>query len=180
MILKKDFFFVRHGQTDHNRSSHKTDHEDISLNAIGKEQAKNLAPLVAGLPICTICCSPLRRAQETKELLLPNSVHLEINHLGECTSQIWKEMTALGSQVLISGSETTKCFLNRAKQGINEALSQEGPVLIVAHGGIHWAICCWMEILEYNWIIDNCQLTHFSINRAGAWQAKILQELRSS
>jgi len=174
MILKKDFFFVRHGQTDHNRFLDKVDHEDISLNVIGKEQAKNLAPLIAGLCIQTICCSPLRRAKETKQLLLPNSVHLEINDLGECTSQIWKEMTLLGSKVLISGSETTKCYLHRAKQGINEALSQQGPVLIVAHGGIHWAICCWMGIIEHDWIIDNCQLVHFSINCLGGWQAKIL------
>jgi len=180
MILKKDFFFVRHGQTDHNHSPDKTDHGDISLNAIGRKQAKRLSSLIAGLSVRTVCCSPLRRATETKELLAPlhNSLHLEINNLGECTAQIWQEMTSLGPAAPISGSDTVRCFLNQAKQGINEALSQEGPVLIVAHGGVHWAICCWMGITRYNWMMDNCQLTYFSIDHTGEWNAKILQEQR--
>lgn len=71
MILKRDFYFIRHGQTDHNQSLAKTDHGDISLNRNGKEQAQSIASIACQIPLQTICCSPLKRAKETKELLLP-------------------------------------------------------------------------------------------------------------
>ena len=64
-------------------------------------------------------------------------------------------------------------FMQKVRYGINEALPKEGPVLIVAHGGTHWAICCFMKV-HHDWVIDNCQLVHFSISATGEWQAKIL------
>lgn len=57
MILKKEFYFVRHGQTDYNIAKHKKDLDhpiDIPLNDTGRTQAKLIEPLVAVLPIQTI------------------------------------------------------------------------------------------------------------------------------
>lgn len=172
MILKKEFYFVRHGQTDYNISLIKINHADVPLNATGRKQALSIAPSVNRLPFKTICCSPLKRAKETKELLVPDQNHEEIEDLSECTSQIWGEMTSLGSLAFDEGSLVVKNFLERAKNGIHQALKNEGPVLIVAHGGIHWAICYWMNIQEHNWIVDNCRPVHFFINEANQWKAK--------
>lgn len=61
MILQKEFYFIRHGQTDHNKSAPKIDHEDISLNDIGWQQANEIESIIAALPIKTICFSPLKR-----------------------------------------------------------------------------------------------------------------------
>ena len=101
MILKKEFYFVRHGQTDHNilEGAGKGDHpEDVPLNMVGRNQAAAIEPMIALLPIQTICVSPMKRAQETKEIIAARlSVpHYEIDTLGECSGKIWKEMARLG------------------------------------------------------------------------------------
>ncbi|MGD2169517.1 MAG: histidine phosphatase family protein [Chlamydiota bacterium] len=173
MIPDKEFYFIRHGQTNYNKSLTKVDHADISLNLTGKKQAIQCAPLIKKLPIQTICCSPLKRAKETKELLLPKSKHTESSDLGECTAQVWKEMTSLQSHAYTQGSSSVKEFLDRIQQGLNFALKQQGPVLIVSHGGVHWGICFWLQIRNHNWTVDNCLPVHFSMNE-DTWIAKLL------
>ena len=176
MIPKKDFYFIRHGQTDHNKLLTKTDHGDISLNLTGKEQARNIAPLVSQIPLQTICYSPLKRAKETKELILPEREHIELDALGECRAEIWSEMTSLHADAYRKGSLVTRNFLQQVKHGLNQALEQIGPVLIVAHGGVHFTICHWMNIPEHSWVIGNCQLVHFSTDKStDEWKATILQ-----
>ncbi len=174
MILKKEFYFVRHGQTDYNLRIIKVNHEDVPLNETGRKQALDASSLALQLPIQTICCSPFKRAKETKELLLPNREHLEFSELGECTPQIWKEMTSLGLDAFKKGSSEVKNFLERVKNGVNLSLEQKGPILIVAHGGVHFGICFWMNIEGYSWVIDNCKLAHFSLNKKHDWQAALL------
>ncbi|MBI3236749.1 MAG: histidine phosphatase family protein [Chlamydiales bacterium] len=176
MIFKKSFYFIRHGQTDYNVLKCKVDHEDVSLNQVGFLQAQTIEPFVAELPIRSVCFSPLKRAKETKELITIRlqAVHYEIAQLGECSSQIWKEMTSLGGDALQSSQEPVRDFIQQVLEGVNRALSQEGPVLIVAHGGIHWAVCCLMGIERHEWAIGNCQLVHFSPEQNGQWQAKKL------
>jgi probable phosphoglycerate mutase len=176
MILKKEFYFIRHGQTDGNIApSIKTNHGDISLNETGVAQAHRIEHRVSSLPIKTICCSPLKRAKETKEICCArlSAQHHEIHDLTECNSVIWQKMTSLGEEAHKYPEEPVYGFMQRALSGINQALSKEGPVLIVAHGGIHWAACCFMKI-SHEGVIDNCGLVHFSISETGQWQAKKL------
>jgi broad specificity phosphatase PhoE len=75
---KKDFYFIRHGKTNFNTSIHKIDHEDVSLNAEGLQQARDIEPLITSLPIKTVCSSPLKRAKETKEII---SMRLQAPHV---------------------------------------------------------------------------------------------------
>ena len=65
-------------------------------------------------------------------------------------------------------------FVNQVRSGINQALSLPGPSLVVAHGGIHWAICCLMGIDEHEWAINNCIPVHFSVGNNRKWLAKKL------
>jgi uncharacterized phosphatase len=176
MITKKDFYFVRHGQTDGNIALIKQDHGDIPLNEVGRQQAIAIEPLMAALPIRSVCCSPLIRAKETKEIACSrlSSSHIELPELTECNTEIWLKMTALGKKAKETPQEPVRSFMDRVLQGINQALSHEGPVLIVAHGGVHYAACCFMDIEEHEWMIDNCIITHFSIKACGNWTAKKL------
>ena len=102
MIPQKYFFFVRHGQTDHNalEGKDKGDHPSaIPLNDAGRNQAKAIEPTVACLPVQTVCSSPLKRVQETKEIVNTarlSAAHHEIENLAECTAKIWFEMRRLG------------------------------------------------------------------------------------
>lgn len=178
MITQKEFYFVRHGQTDGNAAAVKQDHGDISLNVTGRKQARMIEPIVSSLPVKTICYSPLKRAKETHEIACSSltAAHAEVTNLSECNTQIWQEMTTLGKHAKATSKEPVYSFMQRVLKGINEALSCHGPVLIVAHGGIHWAICCLMEIDQHDWIIDNCVLTHFSIKEDSRWTARKLNE----
>ena len=69
MILRKEFYFIRHGQTDHNISEGKEKgdhHGDIPLNATGRNQAAAIEHMIALLPILTICTS---RSLKSKQIL---------------------------------------------------------------------------------------------------------------
>ena len=179
MISQKEFYFVRHGQTDYNvlEGKNKGDHpQDISLNEIGRSQAKLIEPVISALPIKTICSSPLKRAKETRDIIA-SSIQvpsLEINDLGECSAQIWKDMVRFGMHNSLPDEGVVRQFLERVRKGINIVLALEGPSLIVAHGGVHWAICCLMGINKHKWIIDNCVPVHFLIGNNEKWIARKL------
>jgi probable phosphoglycerate mutase len=180
MIPKKEFYFIRHGQTDHNLLDglEKGDHPfDIPLNATGKQQAITIEPIISRLPIQTICASPMTRVQETKDIIAARltAPHHIIDELSECSSRLWKEMVRLEMHSTLPAEGEVRIFMERVRKGIDHALSLPGPVLIVAHGGVHWATCCLMNIKTYEWRIENCGLVHFSIGTQGEWTAKKLQ-----
>lgn len=179
MILQKEFYFVRHGQTNHNifEGADKGAHsDDISLNETGKHQANLIQSIISALPIKTVCSSPLKRAQETKDII---TTHLQVNHyaihdLGECSGEIWKEMTRFTTSSSLPTGSIAQQFVHQVKNGINQALSLPGPSLVVAHGGVHWAICYLMGIDAHEWVINNCIPVHFSVGNDGKWLARKL------
>ena len=62
MIIQKEFYFVRHGQTDQNimEGKNRSDFpEDISLNETGRNQAVSIKPIISSLGLHTVCSSPL-------------------------------------------------------------------------------------------------------------------------
>ena len=179
MILKKEFYFVRHGQTDHNTlvEQDKIDHSPhVPINETGKLQAAGIEPLIAQLPIHIVCASPMRRAQETKEIVTARLQipHHAIDDLGECTSQIWREMVRLGMYSSLPEKGVARDFIDRTRKGINQALELPGTALIVAHGGVHWALCCLMGIEEHEWRLHNCGVVHFTLTDRGKWAASKL------
>jgi probable phosphoglycerate mutase len=177
--MDQEFYFVRHGQTDHNilEGKEKGDHpEDISLNAVGRNQAAAIEPMIALLPIQTICVSPRKRALETKEIIAARLLapHYEIGNLGECSGKIWKELASLRVESPFPADGELRLFMEQVRDGLNHALSLPGPLLIVAHGGVHWAICYLMGIENHQWAISNCAVVHFSIGPQGKWIASKL------
>lgn len=174
MIPQKEFYFLRHGQTDYNLSQVKIDHPShVPLNETGRSQAAAIEPIIAKLPIKTICYSPMLRAVQTKEIIafrLPVP-QFEIPDLGECTALVWQQMPNLRNHPLTSLQEPVLGFMQRVENGLQNALAYEGPILIVAHGGVHWAFCSLLNIAGHEWSIDNCVPVHFYIIN-GQWHAK--------
>jgi probable phosphoglycerate mutase len=167
-----EFYFIRHGQTDFNimKNHDKIEHPPhVPLNATGRAQALAIEPVISLLPIKTICCSPYLRAQETKDLIAARLTvsMIDVEDLGECNAQIWRELAAERQ------SDLTDSFHKRVRNGLEAALAQEGPVLIVAHGGVHWAICSLLNVENHVKAIDNCIPVHFSIVE-GKWKARAL------
>ncbi|MFJ8539395.1 histidine phosphatase family protein [Streptomyces sp. NPDC093591] len=63
-----DLLLVRHGETEWSRSGQHTSFTDLPLTQAGEEQAKSLAPLLAGRTFSLALTSPLSRAVRTAEL----------------------------------------------------------------------------------------------------------------
>lgn len=67
------FYFVRHGQTDWNKTNQELcDQDNISLNETGLLQAEHAANKVISLNIEKIYSSPLKRAAQTAEIINKN------------------------------------------------------------------------------------------------------------
>lgn len=179
MIPEREFYFVRHGQTDHNilEGKDKKDHPaDISLNQRGKQQAIAIEPIIALLPVKTVCVSAMKRAQETKNIITGRiqAPHYEVSDLGECSAGIWKEMVGLGMYSPLPTDGQAFLFMEQVRRGLFQALSFPGPCLIVAHGGVHWAACCLMNVQNHDWRLENCGVVHFSMDINKKWVAKKL------
>jgi probable phosphoglycerate mutase len=143
------FYYLRHGETDWNRHRIVQGVTDISLNATGRAQAQAAERRLAAHEIATICVSPLARARETAEIVnarLRRPI-VVIEGLRECgfgaqegqlVGDWWQDWRA--GHLTPDGGEAYEAFLGRALVAVNEALAQPGPVLIVGHGGVYWAV----------------------------------------
>jgi len=163
MTELKDFYFLRHGETDWNLQHRGMGQQDIPLNQRGENQAVQAASLLKSEPIKTICHSPLSRAKRTAEIIAEfiKAPLIEVPELmkccwGEKEGEIkgkWTEEWILGLN--IPGAESYKSFLTRALQGINKAISNPGPVLIVSHGGVFWGVQKFAQ-LGTQYELTNC------------------------
>ncbi|MDZ4381717.1 MAG: histidine phosphatase family protein [Parvibaculum sp.] len=149
MLREVPFYFLRHGETDWNLHRKAQGQIDIPLNATGIAQAKAAAEIVRGLGIRTICASPLSRAYETARHACEAAgcTIRVLDELKECNLGAdegrdggewfadWRE-----GRYLPDGAEIYEEFLVRALGGVNRALEEEGPVLVVAHGGVFWSV----------------------------------------
>jgi uncharacterized phosphatase len=83
-------------------------------------------------------------------------------------------MVQFGMYSPLPSGGAVRQFIDQVRNGINQALSLPSPSLIIAHGGVQWAICCLIGINEHEWAINNCIPVHFSIGDNGNWIAKKL------
>lgn len=172
----KEFYFIRHGQTDYNCGKLDEPHSDLPLNAHGRGQAEDAEPLIAGLPIRTVCHSPLKRAIETKRIITRRLCvnHIEIQDLAECSLRIWQQMQQIVFPPPFEVDPSVQEFIDRVQRGISRALQERGPVLIVAHGGVHFALCSMIGT-SHNRIIDHCVPIHFFPHaKEKKWIGKVL------
>ncbi|SMC22647.1 probable phosphoglycerate mutase [Andreprevotia lacus DSM 23236] len=145
MLTPVPFYFLRHGETDWNAAYRAQGRQDIPLNTRGRQQARDAALRLHDCGIRTICSSPLLRARETADIIA-QGLGLSINtvqdlqeaHLGPFEGSMpgrWLQRWRGGHTD--AGMESHAGFQQRTQAAIHEALTQPGPVLIVAHGGTH-------------------------------------------
>lgn len=177
-IPRKPFYFIRHGQTDVNANPHiKRVDYDLPLNPLGRLQAQTARKLVADFPLKSVCFSPIQRAVETKEILIQSLdlEHAELEDLSECKAHIWMKMVRIEKGANFHVCDEIEGFLGRAVRGLGAALQKQSPVLLVAHGGIHWALCYHMAIENHPWKIDNCKLAYFRPVGENDWEAEVIE-----
>lgn len=175
-IRKAPFYFLRHAQTDHNVHRIYDDENEIEINQTGVQQAIKLQQAIASLSIATVCSSPLRRVQQTKEIVLKNKAFRDVilEDLRECPSALWHLFLTSESRPLTNQEwELIQTFINRIEQGINQAFQHEDPLLLIAHGGTYWALSHLLR-LEGNRKIDNCVLVKICPDRQETWKAEFI------
>ena len=145
------FYFLRHGQSTWNREGRVQGRRDVPLSEEGRAQAERARALLAGTRIGTVVASPLARALETARIVngtlgrplvvLDELAECGLGALeGQCVPyDDWHPRWRKG-EGWPEGAETYEDFIARGLRAMNLALAQEGPVLVVAHGGIYWSV----------------------------------------
>ncbi len=150
MLLKKPFYYIRHGQTDWNLEKRYQGSKDIPLNETGIAQAHAAVDSLKDRGITHVFSSPLRRARVTADILnaslgLPLT---EINGLQECNFGVLEGTLRSGknfSDKWRAGhtpemAETYVDFTQRVFTALNQILAHDSVPLVVAHGAVFWPI----------------------------------------
>ncbi len=180
-LTRTPFYFLRHGQTDWNLENRAQGQTDVPLNDVGLLQARSACAIVEPLQIQTICSSPLSRALATAQIIgdsIAKPVQI-LDDLAECSWGIQEGQTKStwysdwkNERKTPTGAEVYSEFLIRALAGINKALENTGPVLIVAHGGVYWAIQKYAGLGEESDLPHAAPVYHDPIgNKSTLWQA---------
>jgi broad specificity phosphatase PhoE len=174
-ILKREFYFLRHAQTTYTAEQLATN-ADVSINENGHQQAHHIVDVISQLPIKTVFHSPLTRAKETKDIVTRHldCPHAEINDLRECSGAVWNEMIQWIESPHLPLSAAVQNFLTQTILGINQALVNQGPALVIAHGGIYSALCYHMAF-KSEMKIDNCIPVRFYFSEGAQWQREIFR-----
>jgi len=148
MLPHHSFYFLRHGETDWNKARRLQGLIDVPLNARGEAQAELARAIAGGLGLKSIAVSSLTRARRTAEivnrdlgLLMTHYDSLREFDVGPyegSTDGSWLEHWFTDGAV--EGPESFPDFRSRVLNGMIAALTLEHPVLIVAHGGVFWAL----------------------------------------
>ncbi len=181
MISHKQFYYVRHGQTDWNLVRKLQGSSDIALNDTGIAQAHEAKNMLGDTNISAIFCSPLMRARKTAEII-NEKLNCQITELDGLRE--WHFGAAEGSTYfdwlpeLFSGDTTNvpddveplEQFMARTTQAINLALEHHGPVLIVAHGGTYVPAKNCLPI-DQRHSLQNCQPIRHDppVGEGGTW-----------
>ncbi len=182
MITHKQFYYIRHGQTDWNLIGKLQGNTDRPLNDTGIAQANLAKEVLSNIAITTICCSPMIRARKTADIINEtlNCPIVEIDDLRECdfgslegsTSNPWIAGWLEGDGTNVPGDvEPLEQFIARCANAINDSLAHPGPVLIVAHGGTY--LPAKKGLPEDQQIpLQNCQPIRHDppISQGGSWR----------
>ena len=150
------FYFIRHGQTDWNLKEMIQGWTDIPLNETGHAQARSVIPILLGKGISRIVSSPLVRAHKTAEIInehLRVPLHvadgLKERSVGVMEGTIKDKSIAATDWLYVAPIEKGEHvdeFKARIASALHEVLNPEHTTLIVAHGGVYWAI---MEMIGF-------------------------------
>src|SRR5262245_55558530 len=148
MLTRQPFWFLRHGQTDWNRAGKCQGRCDVPLNAQGEAEARAAAPALQHLGINAICCSPLMRARRTADIIgqelevpvaeVAGLEEMDVGPYRGVSDYSW--VTAWREDEAVAGIEPFPAMRKRVCEAANRALGTASHVLIVAHGGVFWAL----------------------------------------
>lgn len=165
MIQHKPFYFLRHGETQWNKTARLMGQSDIPLNNRGVDQAYDLAYLLREIKFDYIFTSPLIRAFETAKIV-QSKTRKPIFVMDEFKGCSWgvmegKEKTDTSwyprwkaGEITIEGAETYEQLTERILRGLREVLNFQGRAIIIGHGGGYSTIQKTLNLRSFH--IPNC------------------------
>ena len=154
----KRIWLLRHAQTEWSQNGrHTGSRSDIPLTAEGEAMARELAPVVSGIPFGLVLVSPMNRTRRTAELagLLdgaqedPDLLEWDYgDYEGITTAQIREQDPGwtIWTHPCPNG-ETGEQVAARARNVIDRALAAEGDVALVSHGHYLRVLCAtWLHL----------------------------------
>jgi probable phosphoglycerate mutase len=151
------FLFVRHAAHDLLTAGVICGRQpDVHLNALGKQQAEQIAERLATLPIDAIYCSPLERARETAGplaaklgLAVQNAEEFNEIDVGAWTNRTvaelenfpeWQHWNSFRSGAVAPGGESMVAVQARAVGKVSELRTRHSFVTIFTHADIIRAV----------------------------------------
>ena len=172
------FYFLRHGQTEHNRQKICQGHTDVPLNATGMAQAETAAAILAEAKPVAMTASDLTRVRQTArpvaELL---GVDVTINpDLRERAFGVYEDQPVEGQLWSFDhpSIETIEAFVDRSLSGFRAALTSD-DVLVVTHGGLRRVLEGALDLDMPYWSGHNALPLRFTKEPAG-WKVEALTE----
>lgn len=184
--MSRRLIMIRHGQTVFNATGRMQGHLDTDLSKAGYEQAAAAAALLKDKNISAIVSSDLIRAKETARVIA-DSLDMDFSidrRLRETDLGLWQGMSSTEVDAQFPGAraiwrhdptwappqgESRVDVAKRARPVIDSLMRtsitwDEGPVLIVAHGGAISALTCHLLGLEHHQygILSGLRNTHWS------------------
>ncbi len=145
---REKFIFVRHGETEGNRTRH-YQMPHTPLNETGEGQAAVAAKLLAKTRIGRLVASPMARAWRTANLVAAgHRIHPEVD--GALSERFYVSLWDTPIQGEFNwnwdpdGCEPLATFVHRAACSVMRILADDtgdGETVIVAHGGILLVVC---------------------------------------
>ena len=133
------FYFLRHGETEHNKRRIIQTQRNVTLNDTGRGQARAAADILVNHDFIEIHASDLERTWETAEIVnakCAKPLHKQSNlwerDWGDWAGQSNVDLNWGGDP---EGGETLQQFTLRTLDGFRAVLDLGTEVLIVAHGG---------------------------------------------
>ena len=114
-------FMIRHGQTYANLDQLYAGQTDAKLTELGKQQARDIAPILEGIPFDRVYSSDLSRAVLTQQLALPGYTGTPLKCLreydvGSVVGKPFDEVHAPNSDYTPFGGENRQMVCDRVAQ----------------------------------------------------------------
>ncbi|KAH3675611.1 hypothetical protein WICPIJ_009326 [Wickerhamomyces pijperi] len=173
---KTRFFFIRHGQTDHNKAKILQGHLDTSLNEEGQLQAKTIGSAVSPFlaSIDHIYSSDLQRCQQTTAAIVAHEGYsakdvtydskFRERFMGEIqgmhVDQAVEYAEAQGKSHYKEFGELPHAFNDRILKLIEELKHVKGKnIIVVSHGGFIRALLKNLGFQNTDFIVYNTSVT---------------------
>ena len=170
------FYFLRHGQTDHNRKRICQGHTDIPLNATGVAQADEAASILTEVKPVALTASDLSRVRQTAKPVAERlGLNIAINvNLRERGFGIYEDKVIEGQLWSMDhpSVETIEDFVDRSLLGFEAALTVD-DALVVTHGGLRRVLAGALNLDMPYWTSHNALPLRFTRGTAG-WTAEAL------